>query len=202
MKLNANIWKKNAILATVILFVCVAVYLNWSYGRDSSADVASPDGELLGGTVLETEAGTDSLSVIGQEGELSANEVIDTANPETNPSDYFAVARLNRQQARDSSLSILRKSSENTEASQEIRDGAILDLGTIADNAIREAQIESLVIAKGFTDCVAFISDVGVDVVVSSPEGGLVAEQVTQIKDIVVAETATSVGNITILEVG
>lgn len=43
----------------------------------------------------------------------------------------------------------------------------------MASYTVSEAQIENLVTAKGYTDCVAFIGDESVSVVVSAREGGL-----------------------------
>ena len=32
-----KLWKRNAIAAAIVLFVCGAVYLNWSYSQDAEA---------------------------------------------------------------------------------------------------------------------------------------------------------------------
>ena len=49
-----KLWKRNAVVAAIILFVCAAVYLNWSYsqeGMEGSADTGKVLGEaaLVGG---------------------------------------------------------------------------------------------------------------------------------------------------------
>ena len=67
--------------------------------------------------------------------------------------------------------------------------------------ALCEAQIESLVIAKGYVDCVAYISDEGVSVAVASPEGGLAKADVAVIADIVMAQSDYSVEDIRVVEV-
>lgn len=33
-----KLWKRNAVVAAIVLFVCVAVYLNWSYDQGSSVN--------------------------------------------------------------------------------------------------------------------------------------------------------------------
>jgi stage III sporulation protein AH len=193
-----KVWKKNAVLATVILFVCVAVYLNWSYGRgeaalgDDPGDIGSGDVLNPGDAILADGEGEDALVSLDGERDLAESTV---------KSDYFDSARLQRQQARDSSLEILRQSAENENLSQESRDKAAVELSELAQNAVSEAQIESLVRAKGFRDCVAFISDDGVEVVVAAMGTGLEPEDVSKIKDIVVSETGVSVADITIIEV-
>ena len=39
-----KLWKRNAVVAVVLLFVCVGVYLNWSYHRDGTAPVSGENG--------------------------------------------------------------------------------------------------------------------------------------------------------------
>ena len=67
--------------------------------------------------------------------------------------------------------------------------------------ALCEAQIESLVIAKGYTDCVAYISDEGISVAVAAPEGGLLQEDVAVIADIVMTQSDFTMEDIHVVEV-
>ena len=67
--------------------------------------------------------------------------------------------------------------------------------------ALTEAQIESLVIAKGYTDCVAYMNDKGITVAVAAPEGGLQSADVAVIADIVLAQTDYSWADIRVVEV-
>ena len=64
-----------------------------------------------------------------------------------------------------------------------------------------EAQIESLVVAKGYEDCVAYMTDDGISVAVSSPEEGLQDSDVALISDIVTSQTEYTLGDIRIIEV-
>ena len=74
-------------------------------------------------------------------------------------------------------------------------------LEELVQTALCEAQIESLIIAKGYTDCVAYISDEGISVAVSAPEGGLQAEDVAVIADIVMSQSDYLLTDIRIVEV-
>jgi stage III sporulation protein AH len=202
--LKVKAWKRNAVLATVILFVCVAVYLNWSYGRGEAAvdgddDIYTGlDNIVVQNDVDENESEEDDEVI--RESPIDGSDALSQASVE---SDYFAMARLNRQMARDSSLEILRESSDNETLSQEKRDESATALSVLASNAITEAQIENLVIAKGFRDCVAFIGDnESIDIVVATASGGVLqAEDVSKIKEIVVSETGFSTEKINIIEV-
>ena len=63
-----------------------------------------------------------------------------------------------------------------------------------------ESQIESLVPAKGYADCVVFMGEDSVSVVVAAPETGLNTADVARIKDIVVNETDYTPEQIKIME--
>ena len=71
----------------------------------------------------------------------------------------------------------------------------------IVSTALCEAQIESLVIAKGYTDCVAYMSEDGISVAVAAPEEGLQEADVALISDIVLAQADYSLADIRIVEV-
>ena len=67
--------------------------------------------------------------------------------------------------------------------------------------ALSEAQIESLIIAKGYRDCVAYMTNEGISVAVASPEGGLQQEDVSVIADIVLAQSDYGLDTIRVVEV-
>ena len=86
-----------------------------------------------------------------------------------------------------------------TTGSKELESAASLD--DIVQTALSEAQIESLVIAKGYADCVAYMSGDGISVAVSSPEGGLQQADVAVIADIVMSQSDYALGDIRVVEV-
>lgn len=197
-------WKRNAVVATVVMFVCVALYLSWSYNRvPDETQVFDPS---AGSTVTELSA-SDKLSGSGTD--IGGATLVDTGMPESTEtgsaassgSNYFAEARLSRQQARDSALTILKEAADRDAASQDVKDKAASEIEALANNAMAEARIESLVVAKGYTDCVAYRSADGVNVVVAAPADGLTAADVSKIKDIVVSETKLTAESIKIVEV-
>ena len=203
-----NIWKRNAIISVVVLFVCVAVYLNWSYNRvepvskDYEQFEDNETGKVLGEAAQVNAYGNASPS---QSGDPQASG---TADPSPSPSDgaaasgsYFSEARLSRQEARDSALSVLNQETVNEDATQESRDKVAEDVSTIANNALKEVRIENLVKAKGYSDCVAFISEDGISIVVAAPASGLNNADVAKIRDIAQGETEFSAEQIKIVEV-
>ena len=124
---------------------------------------------------------------------ISQNETVNTS------SDYFAAVRLSRQQARDSALTILQEAMAYSDQTKAAESSA--ELEDIVQTALTEAQIESLVIAKGYTDCVAYMSNEGISVAVASPEGGLQAEDVAVIADIVLTQSEYTLDEIRVVEV-
>ena len=55
----------------------------------------------------------------------------------------------------------------------------------MADYTVTEAQIENLVVAKGYADCVAFIGENSLSLAVAAPEGGLTEADTAKIVDVV-----------------
>ena len=59
-----KVWKRNAVVAAIVLFVCVAVYLNWSYQSGETADAGKTLGEaaLVNGQTSDPLVGANSVS--------------------------------------------------------------------------------------------------------------------------------------------
>ena len=188
-----QVWKRNIVAATVLLFVCAAVYLNWKYASNVADEAGTENGKVLGQSTLvsgEAELEDPEAAEAGSE----ADEAGTAAT-----GDYFATARLTRQQARDSAISLLREASDSEIADPAVADEAAQTIQTLAAYALSEAQIENLVTAKGYADCVAFMGEDSISVVVSDSDG-LDAADVAKISDIVMGETEYTADQIKILE--
>ena len=182
--------RRNAVVAAVGLFVCAAVYLNWNYEQQTQA------GKTLGQSTL-VNAPTEDPLLTG-----AAEETAQTA-PQSDGAggDYFASARLNRQQARDSALSLLRDAADREDADETVKNQVNDTIQTMADYTITEAQIENLVTAKGYTDCVAFIGEDAISLAVAAPEGGLTQADTARIVDVVQQTAVFTTEQIKIIEV-
>ena len=113
---------------------------------------------------------------------------------------YFATARLNRQQARDNALELLQEAAADDEAEQTVIDDANQSIQTMAAYTLSEAQVENLVVAKGYEDCICFINENSASVVVASTESGLTDTDIARIAEIVTEETGLSVSQVKIIE--
>ncbi len=176
-------WKKNLIAAGVLITVCAGIYLNWLH--------SGGDAKALADTLDAEKVMSDELLILD-------GTSVEVGNVNTG-SDYFSAVRLSRQKARDSAVTILQETiatGSDAEAST-----STSQLEEIVQIALCEAQIESLVIAKGYTDCVAYMSENGISVAVSAPEGGLQEKDVALIADIVMTQSNQTYDQIRVVEV-
>lgn len=176
-------WKKNLIAAAVLLVVCTGIYINWMY--TNSEDVADLTDKL------------DAETVLSQDGVI-LDTTVDSMDSNTT-TDYFAAVRLSRQEARDSAVNLLQEAMAYGDSAQQ--EASNEQLEKIVQTALCEAQIESLIIAKGYVDCVAYMSDSGISVAVAIAEGEMKETDVAVIADIVLTQTDFSFEDIRVVEV-
>ena len=178
-------WKKNVIAAAILVTVCGGIYVNWQYSQAQAAadltDTLDADKILSADTLVMSDGSTL------------------TEQTDSTLTDYFAAVRLSRQEARDSAVTLLQEAMAYSEDAETAQSNAQLE--QIVQTALCEAQIESLVIAKGYTDCVAYIGDEGISVAVASPEGGLAQEDVAVIADIILTQSDFTMDDIRVVEV-
>jgi len=178
--------KRNIVIAAVLLFVCAAAYLNWSYNNrwgEPDAEMVAAEDEAI------ARANDEYLETAGESGETEA------------VSGYFAEARLSRQQSRDEALGLLERAAGSEGASPETVDSAMDAISTMARWTMAEAQIENILIAKDFVDCVVFMTEDSVTVTVPAPSEGLTQVDVAQITEIITTETDYPAAAINIIEV-
>ena len=161
--------KRNIIVLASLGIIGGAVYLNWSYFKPGdTADQVSND---------------DNNS-----------QLVDVDNAES----YFAMTEVSRQRTRDEALEVLQTIVDNEATAEEDRNSALAAINVIAANIQSEGNIESLVVSKGFEDCVAVISEGNATVVVKSD--GLLENEITQIQEIVYTEAGILPENLKIVE--
>ena len=179
-------WKKNLMAMAVLLTVCSGIYLNWVYS-------GGKDTQNLEDTLNSDKVMSDDMLVMGGGEDTQVNAETNTS------SNYFAAVRLSRQEARDTAVTLLQEAMAY--GSQEQVEKSNAQLEEIINYALCEAQIESLIIAKGYTDCVAYMSENGISVAVAAPEGGLQQEDVAVIADVVLSQSDFTLNDIRVVEV-
>ena len=185
-----KIIKRNAIILAAILFVCVAIYLNWAYNRQEDAL-----------TETETRETVSAVSAGGEGEGLYYEAPVPAVSTASAVTEYFTSARLTRQQARDSAVNTLRDAAENESAAAEAVSGALDAITVMARYTVTEAEIEALVMAKGFEDCLVFLDAQSAIVAVPAPPSGLTFAAVSRITDIVLEKTELNTEQIKIIEV-
>ena len=181
-------WKKNAIAASVLVMVCAGIYLNWIYTEDVVAT-------SLTDTLDSEKLMSDDTYVMSGDLEAMGDGTENTAT------DYFSAVRLSRQEARDSALNLLQEAMAYSGKEPGKAAESSMELDDIVETALNEAQIESLIIAKGYEDCVAYMNEEGISVAVAAPEGGLQQEDVAVIADIVMGQSQYGISDIRVVEV-
>ena len=176
-------WKKNLMAAAVLVVVCAGIYMNWMYSN--AEDVADLTDKL------------DSQTVLSENG-LVLDSQVDVEDNNT-MIDYFAAVRLSRQEARDQAVNLLQEAMAYGSTGEQEQSSAQLE--KIVQMALCEAQIESLIVAKGFADCVAYMSDTGISVAVAVPEGGMQNTDIAVIADIAITQSGFGMDAIRVVEV-
>ena len=166
---------KSIIVASSALLIGLAIYLNYQWFYDPSGSLGYGDNNM-----------DDNLSDNSSaSGDASGEQ------------DYFTSTALDRQEARDEALDVLKMVTESAESSEEAKAEAQQKISKIAVDIQNEANIETLVKAKGFEDCVAIISDNAVSVIVGAES--LQAAEAAQILTIVYETTGITPENISII---
>ena len=174
-----KIGKRNAIIACAVLLIGAAVFLNWLLFTNGGS---TPDGYN----------GYDQPS-----GNISTPTDQD-ANTQLDPAEtYFSATQVSRQRARDEALEVLQAVVDNIEASEEVRSEALAGIAAIAEEIQKESDIETLIMAKGFEQCVAVLNGESATIVVSADT--LQPAQLAQINSIVYEQTGILPSSITVI---
>lgn len=224
--------KRNAVILTVMLFICAAVYLNWSYNKkvedaaglkDGDVSVMEKDGDKPDDTKTENggtedKAGAETLDSVADEGDAglyytvtgtegAGSDVPANADGDGQDSEetgkfdeYFAQVRLERSQARDEAASTLNAVAGAEGASAETVDGALQAMTRMAQYAVKEAELENLIRAKGFADCVVYLTDDSASVTVAC-DGGLDEAGAAKIADVIVTNTDYTAAQLRVTEI-
>lgn len=182
--------KRQLILTALVATLGAAVYLNWQFADNKNLNTTN---------VLE------SSHELGEARYVNSSKVSDGEESENSDKlskeskKYFAQAKSDRQKARDELdeklKSLLNESTQN-EGNKKLIEESI---NSLVRNSQQETNIENLIKAKGFGDCVVFIQNEECSVIVNS--GTLNENSVIIIRDIVSGQSGISFDKIKITEV-
>ena len=180
--------RKQLVLASLVLALGAAVYLNWQFAGTNKlpvGDDASSTSSQLGAAQLVNNAYVETVSDDLQ-GSAQANTSTDS----------FAQARMNRQTSRDEALELLDNVLEDAGADTEAKKAAVEQASAMAQNILKETNVEELIKAKGYQECVAYIAENQCSVLVS---GELQDADMLIVQEVVMGQTGLSAEKITII---
>jgi len=198
--ISKNTRKATAI--TLAAALVIAVYLNWQYAR--TGVTLEEDAVNVSAVSQETVPVTDEL-MTEAEAVSSANKNYGEAQLVSVANDagakFFEEARLKRQKAHDEAMDTIQKTLKTSGLSAEEKKGYTQQLTSNLEDLNAENEIETLVKAKGFADCLCFLQSGRADLTVITSGDALTAAQVAQIRDIVLSKSEVTAQNITVVEV-
>ena len=166
---------RSTIVIASVLVIGLAVYLNYRWFYDPASSLGYGENNMEDNYGDSQQVGTDAQQ-----------------------EDYFAAVSLSRSQSRDEAIEVLKLALENDDATEEAKAEATERISKIALDIQNEANIETLVKAKGFEECVAVIGEDSVSVVVSAEN--LQATEVAQIMSIVFETTGVSPEKVSVVQ--
>lgn len=202
--ISKNTRKATAI--TLAAALVVAVYLNWQYARTG---VTLEEDAVNVAAAVETE---EAVSAPIMDGLMTEAEAVSSANKNygeaqlvsvanNSGSKFFEEARLKRTKAHDEAMDAVQKALKSASLSDEEKKSYTQQLTGSLEDLNAENEIETLVRAKGFADCLCFLQSGRADLTVMTSGDALTAAQVAQIRDIVLSKSNVTAQNITIVEV-
>ena len=171
-----KIGKRNIIIACAVLLIGAAVLMNFILFSGSNQNGGYDGYDQPSGSV--------------------SDDVGDSTATDANA--YFSATQVSRQRARDEALEVLQAVVENVDATEAMKNEALAEIAVIADEIQKEANIESLITAKGFEACVAVINNDTASIVVKADD--LQAAEIAQINAIVYEQAGILPSAVTIIK--
>lgn len=198
---------RRATAVTLAAAMAVAVYLNWQYARDgldlggealTVAATMSESEPVLSGAITD-ELMTEAEAVSSTAKNYGEAQLVSVASD--TGAKFFEQARLKREKSHDEAMDTIQKSLRSAALTEEDKKEYAAQMKQNLEDLNAENEIETLVRAKGFADCLCFLQPGRADLTVMTSGDGLTAAQVAQIRDIVLSKTQLSAQNITVVEV-
>lgn len=192
---------------TLAAALMIAVYLNWQYARTDTPIESGGDALMVAAQVEQPTQANVILDELPTEAEAasSANKNYGEAQLVSVASDsgskFFEQARLKREKAHDEAMDTLQKTMKSSSLTAEEKKEYTAQLTTNLEDLNAENEIETLIKAKGFADCLCFLQSGRADLTVMTSGEPLTAAQVAQIRDVVLSKSTVSAQNITVVEV-
>lgn len=189
---------------TLAAALVIAVYLNWQYAAPIPALQRTRKPRSFRPCPVQSDTVLDGLPTEA-ETVSAANKNYGEAQLVSVASDsgakFFEEARLKREKAHDEAMDTLQKTMKSSSLSAEEKKDCTAQLTAGLEDLHAENEIETLIKAKGFADCLCFLQSGRADLTVMTSGDPLTAAQVAQIRDVVLSKSSVTAQNITVVEV-
>lgn len=198
-----KIGKKQLILTGLVLTLGAAVYLNWQFSGNtnllSGSDAVSVSKELGEAEFVNTSSDKKAGESTAQKSTELSSSKESTASASKSSDEYFSQAKVNRQQTQDDIAEMTKKILESSEESDTAKAEAVAKAAELATVMEQQTNVESLIKAKGFEECMVFIQNGECSIVVRDSD--LTADDALIIKDIATGQTGITVDKIKVTAV-
>lgn len=190
--------KRELIMSVLVASLGAAVFLNWQLTPGKGFDPKNTDEDL--GTAHYVNAAIATKDT-PQKNEESSSQLLqqESSSQPTEQEEYFSRVRLERQKTQDELANLARSVAESESTSGEAKTQAVKQLNGLLKTINQQNNIEGLVIAKGFSDCIAYIQNGECSVVVTGQE--LKSDSLTAIKDIVKGQSGIAFDKIRVTQI-
>ena len=197
---------RRATAVTLAAALVIAVYLNWQYAR-TNVETEPLDAQMVSAAAGPAEETTAVLDGLPTEAEAASDvsknygeaQLVSVAND--SGTKFFEQARLKREKAHDETVDTIQKTLKGSALSAEEKKAYTDQMAAALEDLNAENEIETLIRAKGFADCLCFLQAGRADLTVMTAGEPLTAAQVAQIRDVVLSKSSVTAQNITVVEV-
>ena len=179
-----KIQKKHILVSALILALGAAVYLNWQFSNSPSVKATSKE---LG-----------AATYVSRDATATADELRAQDRRSLTPRDQLAAARTERTQAQDKALDTAKNIISLSDSTEEAKKAAVEQANEIERRILAQSNIENILCAKGFSDCLCYVSDLGCTVTVLKDE--LQKDSPLIIKDVVLSQLEIDFNDIVIVD--
>lgn len=219
MRTNFIVGKKQIVLASLVLVLGVAVYLNWMFAntndqleatnklQDNVEKISAEDTGIILDEIGEGVVSVDPVdapippTANAAEEEKTKNlgdaQLVNAMN--VTDDTYFVKAKLFRTKSRDEAIQTIATILDDDKLTEADKKDATQKAMAITDIIEAESRLENLIKAKGYSECMVYMTKENASIVVKTP--GLDQNQATQIKNIAVAEGNIKGENVSITEI-
>lgn len=177
MKFNMTIGKKQLVLASLVVGLSLAVYLNWQFSK--------VNGDFSISDILESDK--------------NYGESVLTNTEATEECEMLINARIMRDTARDEALEAIATITSDTALSDDEIASLTAKAEALSSNIEKEGKAESIIKSKGM-NTVVHITDDKANITVQA-ENGLSSEDAVKIQEVVISECGIKAEKIVIVEV-